>query len=77
MEIRIGIADSPQVVEITLDDEVDRSDVVTQVEKTLKKPDEVLRLVDRKGRDWMVPAGRISFVEIGTGDAERRIGFGA
>jgi CBS domain containing-hemolysin-like protein len=77
MEIRIGIADSPQVIEIELDHEVDRSEVVSQVEATLKSGDEVLRLVDKKGRDWMVPAKRIAYVEVGTADAERRIGFGA
>lgn len=76
MDLRIGIAESPQVVEIELADDVDRNDVKSQVEASLKES-EVLWLVDRKGRDWLVPAGRIAFVEIGTSDAERRIGFGA
>lgn len=76
MDLRIGIADSPQVVEIELDDDVDRGEVKSQVEASLKEA-EVLALVDRKGRDWLIPSGRIAFVEIGTSDAERRIGFGA
>ncbi len=76
MDLRIGIADSPQVVEIELDDDVDRDEVKSQIEASLAGP-EVLSLVDRKGRDWLIPAGRIAFVEIGTTDAERRIGFGA
>lgn len=76
MDLRIGIAESPQVVEIELDDDVDRSDLKSQLEASLKES-EVLSLVDRKGRDWLFPAGRIAFVEIGTADAERRIGFGA
>lgn len=76
MDLRIGIADSPQVVEIELDDDVDRDDVKSKVEASLKDS-EVLSLVDRKGRDWMIPSDRIAFVEIGTSDAERRIGFGA
>ncbi|MDH4279086.1 MAG: DUF3107 domain-containing protein [Acidimicrobiia bacterium] len=76
MDLRIGIADSPQVVEIELDDDVDRAEVKSKVEASLNES-EVLCLVDRKGRDWLIPSGRISFVEIGTSDAERRIGFGA
>lgn len=77
MELRIGIADSPQVIEIELDQQVDRSEVVSQIEAALKNGKEVLRLVDKKGRDWMVPAQRIAYVEVGSSDADRRIGFGA
>ncbi len=76
MDLRIGIAESPQVVEIELDDDVDRSDLKSRVETSLKES-EVLNLVDRRGREWLFPAARIAFVEIGTADAERRIGFGA
>ncbi len=76
MDLRIGIAESPQVVEIELDDDVDRDEVKSQVESSLKDS-EVLNVVDRKGRDWLIPSSRIAFVEIGTSDAERRIGFGA
>ncbi len=76
MDLRIGIAESPQVVEIELADDVDRSDLKSQVEAALGGS-EVLSVVDRKGRDWLIPPGRIAFVEIGTADAERRIGFGA
>ena len=76
MDLRIGIADSPQVIEIELDDNVDRDEVKSKVENALNDS-EILVLVDRKGRDWMIPAARIAFVEVGTSDAERRIGFGA
>ena len=76
MDLRIGIAESPQVVEIELDEDVDRDDVKSRIAAAVDSGD-VLSLVDRRGRDWMVPGKRISFVEIGTADAERRIGFGA
>jgi len=76
MDLRIGIAESPQVVEIELDDAVDRDELKSKIEAALND-DDVLSVVDRRGRDWMVPSGRISFVEVGTADAERRIGFGA
>ena len=77
MDLRIGIAESPQVVEIELADDVDRDEIKSRVEAALKNDDDVLSLVDRRGRDWMMPSSRIAFVELGTADAERRIGFGA
>jgi len=36
-----------------------------------------LWLVDKKGRTVAVPAAKIAYVEIGTTDGERRMGFGA
>lgn len=76
MDLRIGIAESPQVVEIELDDDLDRDDVKSKVAAALGSG-EVLAVVDRRGRDWMVPSDRIAFVELGTAETERRIGFGA
>ena len=37
----------------------------------------VLWLTDRHGRDIAVPAAKIAYIELGTSDSERRIGFGA
>jgi len=36
-----------------------------------------LWFTDRKGHDVGVPAGSISYAEVGTPDDEHRIGFGA
>jgi len=76
MDLRIGIADSPQVVEIELENDVDRDELKSKIEEVLSGGD-VLSLVDRKGRDWLIPPARIAFIELGTADADRRIGFGA
>jgi hypothetical protein len=35
-----------------------------------------LWITDKKGRDIAVPAAKIAYVEIGSADADRRIGFG-
>ncbi len=40
-------------------------------------PSHVLWLTDRHGRQIGVPAGRIAYVELGSPDSERRIGFGS
>ena len=37
---------------------------------------DVLWLTDKKGRDYGVSAAKIAFVEIGTAEGDRRIGFG-
>jgi hypothetical protein len=37
----------------------------------------VLWLTDRHGRDIAVPSAKIAYIELGTSDSERRIGFGA
>lgn len=77
MDVRIGIAQSPQVIEIQLAEDIDRDAVKKQVGKVLGSTDGVLWLVDRKGKDLGVPSSQISFVELGTADAAARIGFGA
>ena len=42
----------------------------------LPREHEVLWIVDKKGRKVAVPAAKIAYVEIGTPDGDRRIGFG-
>ena len=37
---------------------------------------DVLWLTDKKGRDVAVASAKIAFVEVGSGEADRRIGFG-
>ena len=37
---------------------------------------DVLWVDDRRGRRVAVPASKIAYVEIGSADGERRIGFG-
>ena len=33
-------------------------------------------LTDRRGREVLVPAAKIAYVEVGVADGERRMGFG-
>jgi len=77
MDVRIGIAQSPQVIEIELEEGADRDSIKEQVTAALADDDKVLWFTDRKGRDIAVPAERVSFVELGTADVTGRIGFGA
>ena len=77
MDVRIGIADSPQIIEVDMDDEVDRAELQTLVQDVLSGSTPVLTLEDRRGKELSVPAGRVAWIELGSSVEERRIGFGA
>ena len=47
------------------------------VEEALAGKVEVLWMKDKRGREVAIPAEKIAFVEFGTPDGERRLGFGA
>lgn len=74
MEIKIGITQTPR--ELVIDTKEDADDVRASIVESLKNEDNVLELADKRGRQYLVPVARISYVEIGEGDA-RRVGFTA
>ena len=76
MEIRIGVTHSPRELTVELDDDVDREDLRKRVDAALAGAQDILWLTDRRGREVAVPAAKIAYVEVGTPDSERRIGFG-
>ncbi|MGB5759344.1 MAG: DUF3107 domain-containing protein [Acidimicrobiales bacterium] len=77
MDVRIGIADSPQIIEVEMDDGTDRDALRSEIEAVLAGKNKILWVTDRKGKELAVPSEQIAFVELGTSDAERKIGFGA
>jgi hypothetical protein len=77
MDVRIGIAQRNQLVELELADDTDRAALKKQVDEALSDEGNVLWLIDRKGKELAVPSGRISFIELASVDPDRRIGFGA
>ena len=76
MDVRIGVTQAPREVSVELADDVDREVVRKQVEAALGGAVDVLWLEDKKGRTVAIPAAKIAYVEIGSADASRRIGFG-
>ena len=76
MDVRIGVTQAPREINIELADDADRAEVKSKVEAALSGAVDVLWLADKKGRDVGVPAAKIAYVEIGSADSERRIGFG-
>ena len=77
MDVRIGIAESNQVIEVELPDEADRTEIRARVHAVLDGTEPVLVLEDRKGKELSVPGTRVAFVEIGAESTARKSGFGA
>ncbi len=75
MELRIGIADNPQPITVTLPDDSDRADITAAVEAALRGDAPVLWLTDDKGREIAVAASRVTHVEMGP-PGSNPIGFG-
>jgi len=75
VDIRIGVTQAAR--EISLEQADDERDATkAKVEAALSGAVDVLWLVDKKGRTIGVPAAKISYVEIGSVEGDRRIGFG-
>ena len=72
MEVKIGIAESARELVVSSDQTPD--EVQKLVDASLNGGDQLLKLVDEKGRRFLVRADQIAYVEIAP--AERRVGFG-
>ena len=72
MDVRIGIRESAR--ELNIESDMSASEIETAVANALNSPSAVLRLVDSKGRTYLVPAASLAFVEIGV-EETRRVGF--
>lgn len=75
MDVKIGIVDSPRELVINSGQSVEA--VESAVRSALAggaDADALLSLKDEKGRTFLVQAQKISYVEIGPGDA-RKVGF--
>jgi len=75
VDVRIGLTQTPKEIEVQLDDDADAGALRTQVDAALAAGS-TLWLTDRKGRQVGVPAEKLAYVEIGTPEDGRRIGFG-
>jgi hypothetical protein len=75
VDVRIGVTQAPRELTLEVDDG-DRDDLKGRIEAALSGAVDVLWVTDRRGRDVGVPAAKIAYVEVGSADGERRIGFG-
>ena len=56
---------------------VDRASLQKDIEAALATEAGVLWLTDKRGRQVAIPSSKVAYVEIGSPEDERRIGFGA
>lgn len=56
-------------------DDTDREEIKKLVESALDESIKVLWLTDKRGREVAVPASRITYVELGSSEENRRMGF--
>jgi Protein of unknown function (DUF3107) len=75
VDVRIGVKNSPREIEVLLADDTDSDAVREHIDKVFADGG-TLWLTDRRGRQYGVPVDKVSYIEIGTSDASRRIGFG-
>ena len=76
MDVRIGLIQNAKELEVQLEDDADAGALRKQVDAALKDGG-TLWLTDRKGRQVGVAAEKLAYVEIGSPDDGRRIGFGS
>ena len=77
MDIRIGITQAPREIALEVEDDAKaREALKTAVNAALTGATDTLGITDKKGRDIAIPSAKIAYVEIGSGDPDRRIGFG-
>lgn len=77
MDLRIGVTHSPRELSVDLADDIDRDALKAQVDAALTGAVDVLWVTDRKQRQVAIAAAKIAYVELGSPQAERKIGFGA
>lgn len=74
MEVKIGIAESQRELVVSSDQTPDEVQALVDAALSNGDGDGLLRLVDEKGRRYMVRAAEIAYVEIAPEDG-RRVGF--
>ena len=76
VDIRIGVTQAPRELTVEMPDD-ERDETISHIEAALAGAVDVLWLTDKRGRRVGVPAAKVAYVEVGTNDGDRRIGFGS
>jgi len=77
MDVRIGVTQSPRELSLELPDDADREALKRDIVAALSGEQDVLTVVDRKGREVLVVSAKLAYVELGSVSDGRRIGFGS
>jgi hypothetical protein len=77
VDVRIGVLHTMKEIEVELPADADRAEIKRRIDEALADDEKALWLTDRHGKDVAIPSARIAYIELGSSDTERRIGFGA
>jgi hypothetical protein len=77
VDVRIGVLHTMKEIEVELPADADRAEIKKRIDEALADDEKALWLTDRHGKDVAIPSARIAYIELGSADSERRIGFGA
>ena len=77
MDLRIGVTQAPRELNIELADDIDRDDLRARVDAALSGASDVLWVEDKRGKEFGLATAKIAYVELGSPDSDRRIGFGS
>ena len=67
---------APREINVELAEDADRDEIKSRIEAALAGASDVLWIVDKRGKDVGVPSAKIAYVELGSSDSDRKIGFG-
>lgn len=77
MDVRIGVTQALREITVEVeDDSATRESLKSAIDAALAGTATTLWLTDKKGREIAVNAAKIAYVELGSPDSDRRIGFG-
>lgn len=76
VDVRIGVTQAPRELTIEMADDEDRDALKSRIEAALTGAVDVLWLTDKRKREVGVSAAKIAYIEIGTPEGDRKIGFG-
>lgn len=76
MDVRIGVTQAPRELNVELPDDTDPAELAKLVEAAMTGAVDVLWLTDKKGRRVGVTAAKLAYIEIGTAEGARKLGFG-
>jgi len=74
VEVKVGVKGAPR--ELAIESSLTATELADAVSAALAAESGVLVLTDDRGRQLIVPADKLAYVEIGESN-ERRVGFGA
>ncbi|MEN9753460.1 MAG: hypothetical protein RL670_1151 [Actinomycetota bacterium] len=72
MQVRVGIRESAR--ELVVETNQSAAELEKQLDDALNGASKILKLIDSKGLQYLVPAVAIAYLEIGSA-TERKVGF--